>query len=175
VSISKSNQWFEEDKAIEFNESLVSVIGGKGSGKTAILDLIALATKSYRCYEDDEAKSKSFLKKALRELKGLKIKVEWDEGMPDEITVSDKIEESDEEGKVRYLPQDFIDQLCSEIGKSELEEQIENVIFQKIPPEYKADYADFSSYKEAQLSVVNERKDRISNQIEEVNKKNIRI
>jgi len=171
VSISKSNQWFEEDKAIEFNESLVSVIGGKGSGKTAILDLIALATKSYRCYEDDEAKSKSFLKKALRELKGLKIKVEWDEGMPDEITVSDKIEESDEEGKVRYLPQDFIDQLCSEIGKSELEEQIENVIFQKIPPEYKADYADFSSYKKAQLSVINERKDRISNQIEEVNKK----
>ena len=171
VTISKSNQWFEEDKSIELNENLVSIIGGKGAGKTAILDLIALATKSYRCYEEDETKSKSFLKKALRELKGLKIKVEWEEGAPDEITVLDKIEESNLEGKVRYLPQDFIDQLCSEIGKSELEKQIENVIFQKIPPEYKADYEDFDSYKEAQLGVVNEKKNRISNQIEELNKK----
>ena len=171
VMFSKSNQWFEDDKAIELNESLVSVIGGKGSGKTAILDLIALATKSYRCYEDDEAKSKSFLKKAVRELKGLKIKVEWDEGAPDEITITDKIEENYLEGKVRYLPQDFIDQLCSEIGKSELEEQIENVIYQKVPPEYKADYADFNSYKSAQLSVISEKKERISNQITELNKK----
>lgn len=170
VLISKSNSWFEDNKTIEFNEDLVSIIGGKGSGKTAILDLIALAAKSYRSYEDDEMKSKSFLKKALPELKGTKIKIEWAEGAPDEITI-DGIKESEGEGKVRYLPQDFIDQLCSEIGKSELEGQIENVIFQKVPPENKADQSDFNNYKDAQLGVVNKKKERINNQIRELNKK----
>jgi len=65
-----------------------------------------------------------------------------------------RYEEFIKEGKVRYLPQDYVDQLCSEIGKNELERQIEDVIFQKIPPELKATYTDFKSYKDAQLKVI---------------------
>lgn len=169
LTISNSNQWFEDNKPIPLNEGLVSIIGGKGTGKTAVLDLIAYATKSYRYYEKDEIKSKSFLRRAYKELKNMKIKVEWAEGGSDEIIIADKLEESVKEGKVRYLPQDFIDQLCSEIGKSELEEQIENVIFQKILPEDKASFTDFKSFKETQLKVINSKKDRLVKQIEKIN------
>lgn len=171
IKILDSKNWFEDNKPIEINDGLVSVIGGKGTGKTAILDLIAYATKSYRCYEHGDAKSKSFLRKAFKELRGSRIKVMWDDEKIDEITLGDKLVESTEEGKVRYLPQDFIDQLCSEIGKSELEEQIESVVFQKIPPESKSSFTDFKSYKEAQLSVINDKKRRIYKQIEEINLK----
>lgn len=169
LTISNSNRWFEDNRSIPLNEGLVSIIGGKGTGKTAILDLIAYGTKSYRCYEKDEIKSKSFLRKAYKELKNMKIKVEWDEGSPDEITIADKLEEAVKEGKARYLPQDFIDQLCSEIGKNELEEQIENVIFQKIPAEDKANFTNFRDYKENQLIVINDKKNRIIRQIQEIN------
>jgi hypothetical protein len=171
LTISNSNQWFEDSKPIPLNDGLVSIIGGKGTGKTAVLDLIAYPTKSYRCYEKDEIKSKSFLRKAYKELKNIKIKIEWDEGSPDEIVITDKLEEVGKEGKVRYLPQDFIDQLCSEIGKNELEEQIENVIFQKIPPEDKAGFTNFRDYKEDQLTVINDKKDRVIRQIQEINLK----
>jgi hypothetical protein len=171
VSISRSNNWFEDDKPIVFNEGLVSIIGGKGSGKTAILDLIAYATGSYKCYETDATKSKSFLKKAFRELRGLKIKVEWDEGEHNEIIIADKLGENTKEGEIRYLPQDFIDQLCTEIGKSELEEQIENVIFQQVAPENRANYSDFRGYKESQLNVINDKKNRVAEQIEGINSK----
>lgn len=171
LTISNSNRWFEDNKPIPLNEGLVSIIGGKGTGKTAVLDLIAYATGSYRCYEMDEIKSKSFLKKAYKELKNLKIKVEWDEGSSDEITITNKLEEVVKEGKVRYLPQDFIDQLCSEIGKNELEEQIENVIFQKIPSEDKANFTNFRDYKGDQLIVINDKKDRVVKQIQEINSK----
>lgn len=168
ITISNSKQWFKDNKPISLNEGLVSIIGGKGTGKTAILDLIAYATRSYKCYEKDEIKSKSFLKKAFRELNGTKVKVEWDDGKADEITISNKLDEA-MEGKVRYLPQDFIDQLCSEIGKNELEEQIENVIFQKIPSEDKASFTNFRDYKENQLIVINDKKDRVIKQIQEIN------
>lgn len=169
LTISNSNRWFEDNKSIPLNEGLVSIIGGRGTGKTAVLDLIAYATKSYRCYEEDEIKSKSFLRKAYKELKNIKIKVEWAEGSPDEIIIADKLEEVVKEGKVRYLPQDFIDQLCSEIGENELEEQIENVIFQKIPPEDKASFTNFKDYKENQLTVINDKKDRVIKQLQEIN------
>jgi len=168
ITISNSNNWFE-NKPILLNEGLVSIIGGKGTGKTAILDLIAYATESYKCYEKDENKSKSFLRKAFKELKGAKIKVEWEDGNSDEKEIKDKLEEFVKEGKVRYLPQDYVDQLCSEIGKNELERQIEDVIFQKIPPELKATYTDFKSYKDAQLKVINNNKKRIAQQIRDIN------
>jgi len=171
ITISNPEQWFE-DKPIPLNEGLVSIIGGKGTGKTAILDLIAYATGSYKSYEGkDELNSKSFLKKAFRELKGTTIKVEWEEGDPDNITITDKLEEADKESKVRYLPQDFTDQLCSEIGKSEFEKQIENVIFQNIPSENRANFTDFKSYKDTQLKVINDKKSRVSEQIAEINSK----
>ena len=169
ITVSNSNKWFEDNNSILINDGLISIIGGKGTGKTAILDLVAYATGSYKCFEKDESKSKSFLKKAFRELKGSKIKVEWEEGDPNKITIGDKLEECTKEGKVRYLPQDYVDQLCTEIGKSELEEQIENVFFQKIPSENKASFSDFKSYKEAQLKVINYKKKRVSKQIEEIN------
>jgi len=169
ITLSNSNKWFEDNKSIPLNEGLVSIIGGKGTGKTAVLDLIAYVARSYKCYEKDETKSKSFLKKAFRELKGSKIKIEWDDGNSDEKEIGTIFEEFTKEGKVRYLPQDYVDQLCTEIGKSELEEQIENVIFQKIPSENKASFADFKSYKETQLKVINDKKNRVSKQIEEKN------
>jgi len=170
ITISNSNRWFKDNKPIPLNEGLVSIIGGKGSGKTALLDLIAYTTRSYKCYEKDESKSKSFLKKAFRELNGVKIKVEWDDKKVDEISILNKLEDAMED-RVRYLPQDFIDQLCSGIGKNELEEQIENVIFQQIPAEDKASFTNFKDYKENLLRVINDKKDRIIKQIKEINLK----
>lgn len=168
LTVSNSNTWFADNKPLLLNEGLISVIGGKGTGKTAVLDLIAYATKSYRIFKEGE---KSFLKKAFKELIDAKITVEWVEGVPDEREIGHKLEESPKDGKLRYIPQDFVDQLCSEIGKRELEEQIENVIFQKIPREDKATYVNFLSYKNDQVKVINDKKQRKAKQIEEINSK----
>jgi hypothetical protein len=105
----------------------------------------------------------------FKELKWTKIKVEWEDGHFDEKEIKDKLEEFTKEGKVRYLPQDYVDQLCSEIGKNELERQIEDVIFQKIPPEFKATYSDFKSYKDAQLREINDKKERVTKKIQDIN------
>lgn len=168
ITISNSNKWFDS-KPILLNDGLVSIIGGKGTGKTAILDLIAYAAGSYKCYEKDENKSKSFLKRAFRDLKGTKIKLEWDDGSSVEEEIKDKLEEFDKEGKVRYLPQDYVEQLCSEVGKNELERQIEDVIFQNIPSELKATYVNFKSYKDAQLKIIHSNKERVTKQIQSIN------
>jgi len=168
ITVNNSSGWFEDDKPLELNEDLLSVIGGKGTGKTAFLDLIAYATRDYRKYKEGE---KSFLKKAFGELKGTKIKVEWGDSRLDEREIENKLEELNDGGKLRFIPQDFVEELCSEIGKRELEQQIENVIFQKIPKEDRANYSDFSSYKNTQLKVIKGKKERGKEQVEEINSK----
>ncbi|MDD3802803.1 MAG: AAA family ATPase, partial [bacterium] len=166
--ISSSNNWFD-DEPIYLNENMVSIIGGKGAGKTAIADLIAYTSESYKCYEENNKKSKSFLKKALKVLKGTKIKLQWCDNSSQEKEIEDRLLEFDQEGKIRYLPQDYVDQLCSEIGKDELEKQIEDVIYQQIPLEQRSIYTNFKSYKEAQLSVLNDNKKRVTDKIRDIN------
>jgi hypothetical protein len=62
VKITNSNSWFIEDE-IEFNTEQISIIGGKGSGKTAILDMIA-----YACGGLDTKDENCFLYRAQNEL-----------------------------------------------------------------------------------------------------------
>ena len=168
ITVVNSNKWFEDSKPIQLNEGLVSVIGGKGTGKTAILDLIAYAAGSYK-YSENDKNNTSFLKKAFKELRGMKVKLVWEDSMSDEEYIGEKLEQPAKEGKVMYLPQDYVEKLCSELGKSQLENQIEDVIFQKIPPENKATFTDFKSYKDAQLKVINGKKVMIEQEIEKIN------
>lgn len=162
IKIQNSNNWFE-DKTIELNDGLISVIGGKGTGKTALLDLLAYTTGGY---EKDE---RSFLKKAIKELKGASLIVEWDDDSQDEIEIEGKIEPKTEERKIRYLSQSFVEKLCSVDGRENLKVQIENVIFQNIPKEQKASYSNFKDYKNAQLKVITDKKNRVRKQLDGIN------
>jgi len=165
LSISNSNDWFSDNLSIEFNENLVSVIGGKGTGKTALLDLLAYAAgKNFKDFDED-----SFLNKAYKKLKGTTLKLRWADGTEQPISIGDMKIEAPED-KTRYLSQSFVEHLCSidKIGK--LREQIENVVFQKIPDEDKANYIGFTDYKTAQLKIISDKKAKVVNKIEDLNR-----
>ena len=70
LKISNSNGWFDE-VTIPLNAGLVSIIGQKGTGKSALAELIAYAAGSLRA---DEAGS--FLRRAGEHLSGLTIELE---------------------------------------------------------------------------------------------------
>ncbi|MEW6417772.1 MAG: AAA family ATPase [Nitrospirota bacterium] len=114
LKLSSSNGWFEDDNILEFNDNLISIIGGKGTGKTALLDLIAYASGSYANGE------KSFLRKAAKNLKGLKIRVEWEDGSPDEKEISETIKTDLEIIKVKS---EYIDKLKIVLYPENLEEK----------------------------------------------------
>ncbi|OQB98533.1 MAG: hypothetical protein BWX81_00386 [Spirochaetes bacterium ADurb.Bin110] len=169
ITISHSNGWFRDGVCLLLNEELVAIIGGKGSGKTAFLDFISYATENYKDYQTNESKSRSFLKRAFKQLKGTSIKIDWQDGSVDQKAIGSTLEESDKRAKVRYLPQDYVDQLCSESGKHDLENQIDDVIFQNLPEEDKANFINFSDYSDTQLRIVNTKKKEISTEIKEKN------
>jgi hypothetical protein len=137
VTIAGSNGWFE-DCTIPLNPGLVSIIGQKGSGKSALADLIAYAAGSW--LDSDRT---SFLNRAREYLRGARIQLIWADGHKSETELFDQIEE---QGLVRYLSQRFVERLCAEDYEgNELVDEIESVIFAHLDP---TDTLNASSFSE---------------------------
>jgi len=137
VRISNSAGWFD-DVAMPLNAGLVSIIGQKGSGKSALAEVIAYAAGSWAT---DEAES--FLRRAGPHLQDITVELQWADDSVSQIRLGD--DQSDDR-KVRYLSQKFVERLCAEdhIG-SELVHEIEAVIFSYIDP---TDTLNASSFDE---------------------------
>lgn len=126
VKISGGSHWFSESE-IQLNSGLITIIGEKGSGKTAIVDLIAYACGAW----NGEESSSSFIRKARPHLGGVTAKVGWLDGRFSDATLDG--DPPDKLPEVRYLSQDFVEELCSQdITGKRLLEEIEEVIFSYI-------------------------------------------
>jgi energy-coupling factor transporter ATP-binding protein EcfA2 len=137
VKFSNAGGWFDE-ASIPLNPGLVSIIGQKGSGKSALVELIAFAAGSR--HTDDAG---SFLKRARPHVDDLSVELEWAD---DTVSRANLRSDQSDENQVRYLSQKFVEHLCAEdrIG-TELVAEIEAVIFSYIDP---IDTLNASSFKE---------------------------
>ena len=140
VAFSHSGSWFDEVK-VPINAGLVSIIGQKGSGKSALAELVAYAAGSWPPNE-----SGSFLKRAGEHLQDLRVELNWADGEVSEVRIGDN--QSDEH-EVRFLSQKFVERLCADdhIG-TELVQEIESVIFSYLEP---TDTLNASSFDELRV------------------------
>jgi len=110
------------------NSNLITIIGGKGSGKTAILDLTANCFED-RCYRKGKGaveEKNSFVQRIELDNPDLEIEINFVgpvESFTKKIT-EDKLFKS---GKVTYLPQGQIEDFSS--NRERLNEKIKQVIF----------------------------------------------
>ncbi|RUU14140.1 hypothetical protein EOD23_02040 [Mesorhizobium sp. USDA-HM6] len=112
---------------IGLNPGLVTIIGARGSGKTALADMIAAGCDAY--VEDDERPS--FLERAGEHLKNAKVLVHWLSGEATSAKHLDRpAADWDSFPRVRYLSQQFVDRLCSPEGMPQMIKEIERVIFE---------------------------------------------
>ena len=116
---------------VELNAGLTAVIGGRGSGKTALVDMIAAGCSSY--VESEE--NPSFLARAREHLSGSRVVVKWSSGEEVQAQPLDSpVNRSSEAyARARYLSQQFVEDLCSVDGMPALISEIERVIFEAHP------------------------------------------
>ena len=165
VSISQSAGWFADNFSLELNRDLVAVIGGRGSGKSALAEAIAFGAGSRDRLED------AFLKKATKHdhpITGTTIRLEWGGGTVTEFRVGDDFEEHD---LVRYLPQGAVEELCSHRNSEALQQQIENVIFQALDKTQRMNASNFSELKSRVLNEFKYEKDQAVRKIRFANKR----
>ena len=131
---------------IALNPGLVAVIGARGSGKTALVDMIALGCDAF----PDAPSPSSFLARAHDLLGGAAVSLRWETG----DTTKRNLDRSDdlsagEYSRARYLSQQFVEELCSAQGMTDvLMQEIERVIFESQPLADRDGAVDFSELLE---------------------------
>lgn len=131
---------------VRLNPGLVAVIGARGSGKTALVDMIAAGCDSY--VESEERPS--FLARAREHLSGSRVTLKWLSG-EDPITcpLDSPVNGSpDAYRRARYLSQQFVEDLCSIEGMPRLIKEIERVIFEAHPSLERDGAVDFDELLE---------------------------
>lgn len=118
---------------VELNPGLVTIIGARGSGKTALADAIAAGCDAAA----EHLTEASFIQRAKPLLDGAIVKLTWGSGEEVERELLDYEYDPDLEGRypnARYLSQKFVEKLCSADGMTdELMGEIERVIFDAQP------------------------------------------
>jgi energy-coupling factor transporter ATP-binding protein EcfA2 len=122
------NAPWAQTPAVKLNPGLVAIIGARGSGKTALVDMIAAGCDSY--FESKEFPS--FLARAREHLLGSRVSLRWlGGGNPTIRPLVGPVNRSPEAyPRARYLSQQFVEKLCSIEGMPALIKEIERVIFE---------------------------------------------
>jgi energy-coupling factor transporter ATP-binding protein EcfA2 len=146
--------WFTSG-TVPINTGLVAIIGPRGSGKTALADLLAVGAGSIEPFANDA----SFVSRAGSLLTGQAATANWHE---DTATTHSLVAPSDDSSsdprRVRYLSQQFVERLCASDGvTSELLLEIERVIFDSWPVELRQGATSFEELLDIRLGAARAR------------------
>lgn len=128
---SLADDWFDGID-VELNPGLIAIIGNKGTGKSALADILALTGNSH-CPELEFLTAKRF-RKGGNVAQYFRATLTWADGKSAPVTL-DEDADMDQPERVRYLPQQFIENLCNEIeiGGGSFERELKKVIFSHVP------------------------------------------
>lgn len=133
--------WFHQE-SIPLNKEMVAIIGNKGSGKSAVTDLIGLLGNSHHQtrHDPDTGREEELFSFLNREkfLKGgcaahFAGTLNWYEGEPDRRELHERVTLHLPQ-KVEYLPQKYLERLCADISDDEFRETLNEVIFRYVEP-----------------------------------------
>jgi hypothetical protein len=157
---------------IPLNHGLVAIIGARGSGKTALADVIAAGCDaiSPSGWNADENISPSFLARARRLIGDASTTLTWGGG----ATVTRALDGSDANGhmtfpRARYLSQQFVEELCSAKGVADaLVDEIERVIFESHSQDDREWALDFVELRDQQTSRFRQAREREAEAIADI-------
>lgn len=171
VSFHDATHWFPQTE-IELNSGLVAIIGEKGSGKTALADLIAYGADAW----EGEESSSSFINKAKPHLEGVGVQLHWASGAVNPVRGLPDHNESGDLPGVRYLSQDFVEELCSmDTSGDALVREIEKVVFNHVDASEQLGASDFTELRRLRTEHLTQRRDKLRARITTLNSEIVRL
>jgi hypothetical protein len=157
---------------IPLNPGLVAIIGARGSGKTALADVIAAGCDAITPggWDANENISPSFLARARKLIGDATTTLTWGGG----ATVTRALDGRDANGhmsfpRARYLSQQFVEELCSAKGVSDgLVDEIERVIFESHSQDDRDWALDFAELRDQQTARFQQAREREAEAIADI-------
>lgn len=156
--------WLATPK-VPINSGLVAIIGERGSGKTALVEMIAAGADSV----DSTHTKRSFLERAKKYLRDTTCELAWGSEEKTSSTANiDELADVSDDPRVRYLSQQFVDQLCSSDGLADdLVSEIERVIFEAHVTDTRLGARTFKELREFKTQAVQRRMDKYRETLQE--------
>lgn len=133
----ENSEWFVNSE-INLNSGFVAIIGARGSGKTALADLVAMGAGIYESDNED-----SFLNRAKEYLNDLTVNLTWSDFSTSSQFSELQTSGFDPEHQVKYLSQHFVNKLCSHRNQDALKSEIERIIFNSLEVSMRHDTNNF--------------------------------
>jgi energy-coupling factor transporter ATP-binding protein EcfA2 len=173
--VSITDAAWAQNPEIPLNPGLVAIVGARGSGKTALADMIAAGCDaiSPTVWRAHENASPSFLVRARPVLGSASVTLTWGGGS----TTTRALDGRDANGhlsfpRARYLSQQFVEELCSSNGMSDgLIEEIERVILEAHPVDEREGAIDFPEFREHKTSRYRQARDRETEAISDISER----
>lgn len=137
---------------IPLNPDLVAIIGNKGSGKSALADVIATLGHSKQSKHFSFIKRDRFWGKKGEPACHFTGTLTWCDDSTESRTL-DKLSSEEKAELVRYIPQGYFEELCNEhvsVRESAFENELRSVIFSHTSEEMRLGALDFDQLTEQQ-------------------------
>jgi ABC-type lipoprotein export system ATPase subunit len=155
--------WFKNIK-IPINFGMVAIIGNKGSGKSALTDILSLCGNSHRYIKEDFSflTQDRFLKHGLA--KNFEAKLIWENNEKIMKNLSEGIDENAPE-RVQYLPQKYFENLTNDLELYQFEKTLKDIVFNHLPNEQRLNKKSFNELIDFKEENVNKK---IKHKFEEI-------
>lgn len=156
---SENGHWFK-DVNIPFNPELTAIIGNKGSGKSALADILGLLgdsrTEGSFSFLTSSSKNLKFRQRGFAE--NFNATLTWVDSSQAHKNLNDTVDITQPE-KVKYLPQNYFETLTNEIKVKEFQNEIEEVVFSHVE---ETDRLNQTNFTDLQNFKTQESRDKIS-------------
>ena len=143
-----NGSWFK-GVVIPFNPELTAIIGNKGSGKSAIADILGLLGESRQfkhfSFLTDRSKNRKFRQKGYAE--NFCATLSWASGVESMKGLNHDVDLFKPE-TVKYLPQNYFESLTNEIEVKAFRREIEEVVFSHVEEFERMGKSSFSELEE---------------------------
>ena len=126
--------WFDNTK-IPLNPGMVAIIGNKGSGKSAIADILALCADSTTEYLSFLTPNKFRMNKPFNRSRQIEANIQWFDKSYSATKTLDMDSDETQPKRVKYIPQNFLETICTTEEDEKFEAELKDIIFQYLKPE----------------------------------------
>lgn len=166
-SDSNDNEWFDKiNSEIKLNTGLISIIGNKGHGKSALSDILG-SLVNYNTIEYSFLHPKRFLK--FHRNGKYKAKILFKDNFSNTKLLSDTKFDSRKPIKAIYLSQNFVTNICEDIESSLLQSQIDDVIFSYVLEEEQLGYNNLRDLINHKTKLIEDKINKQKKKLEEIN------
>jgi ABC-type lipoprotein export system ATPase subunit len=167
--------WFNLD--LPLNPDLVAIIGNKGSGKSALSDIIALAGSARNYGSFSFLNAARFRNPRSRLAQHFVATLAWHDGSLTSADLDKDPEPSNVE-RVKYLPQSYLEELCNELGEggsATFDAELRKIIYSHVPEEDRIGKPSMDDLLEFKVAEINKARQALRQDISKVNAEIIEV